>query len=112
MCNCKNVELQSYSNQTILQYPDWFVSEKRIRVAGIDNCILAEITYLWSLGIQTLESCCGHNKVQGYICVAEGHEYKMVALGYKRNQSNFRNENGYDENGYRKDMFNPMTKYD
>jgi hypothetical protein len=109
MCKCVNIEVQSYDNQTVVDYPEWFVSEKSVRAAGIDNCILDEILYLWSKGIQTIESCCGHNKHQGYISVLEIHSDKMVNLGYKFYQSNFRNEEGWNENGYRKDTFKPRS---
>ena len=61
MCNCKNVKMGSYSNQTNLAYPDWFKSKYFIRVTGIDNCLIEEIKDLWSKGIQTKSCCCGHN---------------------------------------------------
>jgi len=110
MCSCNNVIIQSYTNQTVLEYPEWFKSSKKIRAAGIDNCILEEIKSLWSQGIQTVESCCGHNKVTGYICVIEEHVEKMEALGYERRpHSVFRNEEGYDENGIRNDIFYPKS---
>jgi hypothetical protein len=78
MCNCVNVRIQSYSNQTVLDYPEWFKSSKKVRAAGIDNCILEEIKSLWEAGIQTLESCCGHNQADGYICVVEEHIEDMI----------------------------------
>lgn len=111
MCKCVNVELQSYDNQRLVYYPDWFVSEKKHRCASIDNCILVEILGLWKQGIQTTESCCGHNKVQGYISVLETPENfeKMKELGYEPYQSNFRNRSGWDENGYRADTFVPKS---
>lgn len=109
MCKCINIEIQSYDNQTVLQYPKWFKSEKTVRSAGIDNCILKEIKQLWRLRIQTVESCCGHNKAQGYITVLEKYSNRMIELGYKLYQSNFRNESGWDEDGYRKDTFIPKS---
>jgi hypothetical protein len=100
MCNCVNVRIQSYSNQTVLDYPEWFKSSKKVRSAGIDNCILEEIKSLWEAGIQTLESCCGHNQADGYICVVEEHIEKMEALGYKRRPH---------PDGCRRDIFKPKT---
>lgn len=85
----------SYQNQTILNYPDWFVSEKEYRVAGIDNCLLEEIKGLLESGIQTTESCCGHNVAPAYISVINEHIPKMLKLGYK--------------NGFRADVFEPMN---
>lgn len=81
MCNCINIEIGSYGNQTILEYPDWFVGGKRS--AGIDNCLLEEIKGLWEMKIQTLESCCGHNRIPGYIAVIPEHADLMLWLGYK-----------------------------
>lgn len=109
MCQCINVEIQSYSNQTFIEYPDWFKSEKTIRGAGIDNCLVPEILSLWDRGIQTVESCCGHNKEDGYISVLNEHSDKMIALGYQYYRSNFRNESGWDENGFREDTFVPKS---
>ena len=72
----------SYANQTVLQYPNWFVSEKKVRAVGIDNCLLEEIKQLWESGIQTTESCCGHNVAPAYISVVDEHIEKMMELGY------------------------------
>ena len=110
MCKCVNVRIQSYSNQTVLYYPDWFKSSLKIRAAGIDNCLLEEIKWLWENGIQTTESCCGHNQAQGYISVLEEHAPKMHELGYElRQHPVFRNRSGWDENGYRADVFKPKS---
>jgi hypothetical protein len=109
MCKCVDVEIQSYDNQTVVIYPHWFISEKKVRAAGIDNCILEEILQLWEAGVQTTESCCGHNKAQGYISVVDSSIPKMKKLGYEAYQSNFRNESGWDGNGYRPDSFKPKS---
>ncbi|GAH50580.1 unnamed protein product, partial [marine sediment metagenome] len=69
--------------------------------ANIDNCILEEIKFLWSKGIQTIESCCGHNKQQGYICVIPEAIKKMEKLGYKH----YINPNQLDA----KDFFIPKS---
>ncbi len=82
MCKCVNIDFGTYSNQTVLTYPIWFKSDKKS--AGIDNCILSEIQSLWDSGIQTIESCCGHNKVDGYIAVPEEYINQMIAMGYKQ----------------------------
>lgn len=82
MCNCVSVDFGDYSNQTVLTYPSWFKSEKKS--AGIDNCILCEIVTLWNSGIQTIESCCGHNKVDGYIAVSKEYINQMLTMGYKQ----------------------------
>lgn len=66
----------SYDNQSIVLTPEG-------KPVGIDNCILAEIEFLWSIGITTIESCCGHNIAPGSITVHEIHIDRMKALGYK-----------------------------
>jgi len=73
----------SYSNQTTLVYPDWFKSKHKIRVVGIDNCIVGEIKDLWNKGIQTTASCCGHNTSPGIISVLPKYVEKMKKLGYE-----------------------------
>jgi len=97
----------SYANQTILSYPDWFISQKKVRAAGIDNCILEEIKWLWENGIQTTESCCGHNVAPAYISVIDEHIERMKALGYKN--LIITGQPSFDENGFRADVFQPQT---
>jgi len=100
----------SYANQTILEYPHWFVSERKVRSAGIDNCILEEIKDLWASGIQTLESCCGHNLPgvdgsAGYICVVKKDVMAMRALGYKNhNHHQLRGRDDTDQFFYPKSI--------
>jgi hypothetical protein len=77
MCKCKNVKMGSYSNQTILVYPDWFESKHFIRAARIDNCLVEEIKNLWNKGIQTTANCCGHNITPAVISVIPEHIEKM-----------------------------------
>ncbi len=107
MCHCVNIEMGSYENQTVLDYPKWFVSGKK--AAGIDNCILEEIKGLWEKGIQTTESCCGHNKAPGYISVLPEYIPAMMELGYKHlvipEMANICSL--WDENGFRADTFEP-----
>ncbi len=75
MCECVNVEFGDYSNMKILK-----LNGKRIQV---DSCMVDEITYLWSKGVITIESCCGHNKRRGYIAVDENSIELMESLGYE-----------------------------
>jgi len=53
------------------------------KTVDIDGCILEEVENLWALGIQTVESCCGHNREQGYISVVDKDIEKMKQLGYE-----------------------------
>lgn len=86
MCDCVDVGMGTYDNQVVLPYPPHMSKENGFTktFAGIDRCLEKEIKYLWSLGIPTIESCCGHNLCMGYISVKnEQNEKKMRDLGYK-----------------------------
>lgn len=76
-CECQNVEMGSYKNQTPIHTPAG-------RLVGIDTCLLNEIKALWLSGITTVESCCGHNKTGAYIAVLEDHAQKMLDMGYRQ----------------------------
>ena len=105
MCNCVDVRPGSYTNQDVLQYPAHMNAENgfvRHQSAGVDKCIAEEIKHLWSLGISTVESCCGHNFAQGYICVKHKEdEKKMRELGYEKHFNNLWPD--------RTDEFNPKS---
>lgn len=83
-CACQNVPMGSYANQVALR-PPW-----SDQLAGIDLCIADEILALWAAGVRTIESCCGHNQVKGYIAVPPEYEWLMEALGYARHPDNVR----------------------
>lgn len=76
-CTCHGVEMGSYAGQEAVETP-WG------EIAGIDRCILPDVTRLWALGIRTIESCCGHGRASGYIAVRPEHDDRMVALGFAR----------------------------
>ena len=78
MCECKNVEIQTYTNQVVMHSPfnNW-------EVVGIDKCLSGEIGELWQLGVETTGCCCGHNKVRPMINVKPEYHNKMIKLGYK-----------------------------
>jgi len=48
----------------------------------IDRCIAPEVIELWNVGIETIESCCGHGQ-GGYIAVDNKHVPKMITIGYE-----------------------------
>jgi len=90
MCKCKYVEIGSCTNQTCIAIPNHMQEYKEYRIKNklkplicIDNCILNEVQYLWSLGIKTTGCCCGHNKLDGFIGVEFDDIEKMKNLGYK-----------------------------
>lgn len=78
-CDCVNVGMGTYDNQVVLRPP----FPVRGGVAGIDRCIADEIQSLWSAGIITDASCCGHNVAPGFISVADKHISLMEGLGYE-----------------------------
>lgn len=87
---CKDY-LGTYKCCQVLKLP-W-----KDRLVDIDNCLVEEIKNLWSQGIKTVESCCGHHMANaGYIAVEEESIDKMIALGYE-----------HQHNG--KDFFKPKS---
>ena len=76
MCNCRNVEFGTYE----VAIPVWY--DRKKKVVQIDSCIALEVVQLWDKGIDTLESCCGHNKAAGYIAVNDYDCINMLNLGY------------------------------
>ncbi len=68
-----------------------------------DTCLQSELHNLWSAGIKTAGSCCGHGgKYKPYIQVTDPYVQKMHELGYKQIPN--------DENGNGKNAFVPKTK--
>ena len=74
-CQCIGVPMGSYLAQASVITPQH-------RLAGIDICILPTVVALWSRGIETIESCCGHGVTSGYIAVRPAHVAEMEALGF------------------------------
>lgn len=90
MCNCKNVKIGEYTNQTCIDIPphmndleQWRIKNNLKPIICIDICLLEEIQHLWNLGIRTTGCCCGHNILNGYIGVCFDDIPKMKQLGYK-----------------------------
>ena len=51
---------------------------------SIDPCIVDEIKFLWSKGVNTRGCCCGHNlDYEPYVDVTEKDIEIMKMLGYK-----------------------------
>ena len=83
-CNCKDIDFGSYSVVVDI-FPPWD-SNKFI---SIDKCILKAVTKLWAYGIETTNSCCGHNKHRPTVCVIKEHEASMHLLGYESIKNEF-----------------------
>jgi hypothetical protein len=79
-CHCKNVDFGSYDNQVSMKNP---FGVRKDGWVCIDVCIASEIGYLWNQGIETFNSCCGHQKLEPSVIVSEDCIKKMYELGYK-----------------------------
>lgn len=55
------------------------------KLISIDPCIYDEICDLWSKGIITYGSCCGHNKTESMVNVDNSNISQMIDLGYIQN---------------------------
>ena len=81
-CHCNDVEFQSYDNQVVMKAP-FDLNHRDDHLVSIDTCIATEIGYLWNNGIKTLNSCCGHQKVDASAIIDPGSYDAIEELGYK-----------------------------
>lgn len=81
-CACVNVPVGSYANVVLVDAPPHMAHHRSPIM--LDRCIAPEIRHLWSLGIETLGSCCGHGVAPPSIVVLPEHEAWMERLGYQR----------------------------
>lgn len=75
MCSCNNIGFWTYQRCVKMITPQW-------KLVDIDICIcqqIAELRYLW---IETIESCCWHNKTHWYIAVKVEYIDKMLEIWY------------------------------
>lgn len=87
MSGCPN-EFGIYSRMVTLKMPDhlfkknggYYVDKTE---CDIDQCLVDEIRFLWSKGVVTTGSCCGHGINQGMLNVLESSVNKMIELGYE-----------------------------
>ena len=97
MCNCKNIEPQSkecYSQMVTVEIPAHMNEYREVRVKSglsteicIDPCIYDDMCLLWSKGIITYGSCCGHNKTDSFVNVDESSIDDMMRMGYEMNHT-------------------------
>lgn len=90
-CACAGVEVGSHLAAVPVEIPDHMADYRKARVSDglsplicIDACALPEIRQLWSKGIRTYGSCCGHNQHPSMVNVHEEDSAKMDAMGYKQ----------------------------
>ena len=72
---CHNVDFGTYQNAVAIKAP-WG------DLVTIDICMIPEIKWLWDKGIRTTNSCCGHDRTDGFIAVSEDCKKQMDELGY------------------------------
>lgn len=77
VCKCNNIDFGDYSNMEIIY-------DNKGNKMQVDKCIADEILWLNNIGIKTIASCCGHNKIKGSIAVEEKYVLRMKELGYKQ----------------------------
>lgn len=90
-CTCENVAMGSYDNQVTVEIPPHMSPYKEARleaglscVVCIDRCILETVQHLWSLGIRTIGSCCGHGDPRlAYVAVLDADITAMRSLGLR-----------------------------
>ncbi len=92
MCNCIDIDMGSYDNQIILGYYPVMRDYKRQREIAelstngicVDRCISEQVIELWKAGIRTYGSCCGHNKIEGFINVDVDDFENALSLGWEK----------------------------
>lgn len=94
-CGCVNVEIGSYENSVVIvdlptHMLEYLAEGRGFTFIQIDKCLEKEIRGLWSMGITTTSSCCGHNKTEPYIGVIDKDIPMMKALGYVVRYNNCR----------------------
>jgi hypothetical protein len=79
MCNCASYNLDATNkSQVILDPNDFFDLDYKAKTVCVDACISEQIKALWSAGIWTIGSCCGHNGRFGNPSVVLGDNEKPI----------------------------------
>ena len=106
MCNCKNITPQSkecYEQMIVVdipqhmhQYAEMREKEGLSKQICIDQCIYDEIHFLWSYGVITYGSCCGHNNSYAFVNVDDKSIDKMLMLGYKQRHTDKKRKDTFE----------------
>lgn len=73
-CDCKSYNKQTGTvEEVVLPRPDWMPEGQRVNGIPVDACIAEVVRYLWSKGVVTLGSCCGHNKNPPSLILEQTH---------------------------------------
>lgn len=105
MCKCVNITPQNeeaYAQMILVDPPEHMREYKKRKIANsgtgqicVDPCIFEEIKYLWSLGITTYGSCCGHNTHESMVNVHDKDIDLMLSLGYVQNHRDLERKNTF-----------------
>lgn len=68
---------QKCRDAVILPTPPWL--DGHPDGVCVDGCIAATVAHLWSRGVQTLGSCCGHGSMPPSLVLAQGETYEAAA---------------------------------
>lgn len=79
---CPAVGFGTYKNTLLLPRPKHMYPTGKSDWITVDKCVVEEVLHLWNQGIWTLESCCGHTRLRGYIAVKDESRHAMLSLGY------------------------------
>lgn len=73
MCDCNSYNMGDGSGvpEVILNPPDVGLADGKASVC-VDACIAGAISHLWSLGLATLNCCCGHSTDNPSVVIPEG----------------------------------------
>lgn len=92
MCSCIDItpgSLQGINQMVRVSIPDHMHGYAAARMeAGLsqyiylDPCLVSEIFILWSVGVKTMGSCCGHNTRTPFVNVHPDSIPIMERLGY------------------------------
>ena len=80
----KHCHIQTYEHTISVFVPAFYSEEvrKSKKTIGIDRCVLKEIQYLWSIGIRTYGSCCGHGIKVAMVNVHTDDMQRMIQMDY------------------------------
>lgn len=74
-------------NEIVIDLPDDIDTHRQNRTVCIDACIADAIKHLWAKGYQTLGCCCGHNKANPSVVIADCYgEVEILAIQLELSQ--------------------------
>ena len=80
-CNCQSYNMGGGETPQVVLNPNkHFKTDNPSRNVSVDACIAPQVEYLWSQGVWTVGSCCGHDSDRKpHIIVDEGTDPAKAA---------------------------------